>query len=99
MDYKVAQMSVKCKFTLTTKSVNPYNNNFEVLVKDLTKWKAKGYRVVLLSSSRTRANRLSEDLREYELNAFYGENLERILQPGEIMVSYGNLHRGFEYPL
>nr|WP_123608058.1 transcription-repair coupling factor [Mobilisporobacter senegalensis] len=99
MDYKVAHMSVKCKFTLTTKSINPYNNNFEVLVKDLTRWKAKGYRVVLLSSSRTRAGRLSEDLREYELNAFYGDSLDRVLQPGEIMVSSGNLHRGFEYPL
>lgn len=99
MDYKTTQMSVKSRFTLTTKSINPYNNNFEVLVKDLTRWKAKGYRVILLSSSRTRAVRLSEDLREYELNAFYGENLERILQPGEIMVAAGSLHRGFEYPL
>lgn len=99
MDYKVNHIPVRCKFALTTKSVNPYNNNFEVLVKDLLRWKNNGYRVILLSSSRTRAKRLSEDLREYELNAFYGENLDRTLQSGEIMVSFGNLHRGFEYPL
>lgn len=99
MDYKVTIIPVKVKYDFTVKSVNPYNNNFEILVKDLEKWKSKGYRVVLLSGSRTRAKRLSEALREYELNAFYGESLERVLQVGEIMVAHGNLHRGFEYPL
>lgn len=99
MEYKIPQMPVKEKYTLTTKSVNPYQNNFEVLVKDLTGWKKKGYRVILLSSSRTRATRLSADLWEYELNAFYSDDLDRVLKPGEIMVSHGNLHRGFEYPL
>lgn len=99
LDYKTNYISVKSRFTLTTKSINPYNNNFEMLIKDLVRWKEKGYRVVLLSSSKTRAIRLSEDLREYELNAFYGDNLDRVLQPGEIMVTNGNLRRGFEYPL
>lgn len=99
MEYKVAEILEKVKFTVTTKSVNPYNNHFDVLVKDLTRWKDQGYRVILLSSSRTRAKRLSEDLREYELNTFYGEDLDRILQPGEIIVVNGNLRKGFEYPL
>lgn len=98
MEYKLPEISVKSRITVTTKSVNPYNNHFEVLVKDLTRWKEQGYRVILLSSSRTRAKRLSEDLREYELNTFYGEDLDRILQPGEIMVVNGNLRKGFEYP-
>lgn len=99
MDYKISQLSIKNKYAFTVKSVNPYNNNFEVLVKDLEKWKDKGYRVVLLSGSGTRARRLSEDLREYDLNAFYGEDLNRTLLSGEIMVANGSLHRGFEYPL
>lgn len=98
MDYKVSHITVKEKYALTVKSVNPYNNNFEVLVKDLENWKKNGYRVILLSGSRTRAKRLSEDLREYDLNAFYGEDLDRIVLNGEIMVASGNLRRGFEYP-
>lgn len=99
MDYKIQQFVPKVKYDFTVKSVNPYNNSFDVLVKDLEKWKNKGYRVILLSSSRTRANRLSEDLREYNLNAFYSEDFNRIIQNSEIMVGYGSLHRGFEYPL
>ncbi|HEX3075982.1 MAG TPA: transcription-repair coupling factor [Lachnospiraceae bacterium] len=99
MDYKNVDFTVKSKYDFTVKSVNPYNNNFDILVADLRKWKEKGYRVVLLSSSSMRAKRLSDDLLENELNAFYSEDLDRILQPGEIMVTRGNVHRGFEYPL
>lgn len=99
LDYKINQFSVKNKWDFTVKSVNPYNNNFEILVHDLQRWKKAGYRVLLLSGSRSRAERLSEDLREHELNAFYSDNKEREIQKGEIMVAHGSLHRGFEYPL
>jgi transcription-repair coupling factor (superfamily II helicase) len=69
MDHKVSQLSVKKRFDITAKSVNPYNNNFELLLKDLTNWKKNGYRVILLSSSRTRAQRLAEDIRQNDLPA------------------------------
>ena len=99
MDYKIADFAVKAKYDITVKSVNPYNNNFEVLVKDLGMWKKKGYKTVLFSSSRTRAARLSEDLRDYGLNVYHSDDLEKELKPGEIMVTHGNLRKGFEYPL
>lgn len=99
MDYKATVFTMKCKYDVTVRSVNPYNNNFDVLIKDLTKWKKNGYRILLLSGSRTRAKRLSEDLREHELTAFYSEDMDRVIQKGEIMTAYGSLHKGFEYPL
>ncbi len=36
------------------------NNSFEMLVKDLLRWKKSGYRMLLLSPSRTRAARLAK---------------------------------------
>ncbi|MDO5345089.1 MAG: transcription-repair coupling factor [Lachnospiraceae bacterium] len=87
------------KFNVTVHAVNPYNNSFELLVKDLQRWKRDGFRVTLLSASRTRGSRLAEDLRDNELNAFYSEDEERLVHPGEILVTYGNTHRGYEYPL
>lgn len=99
MEQKLEKLAVKEKYSLTVKSVNPYNKNFDILVKDLKAWKKSGYRVVLLSGSKTRAERLAEDLREYELTAFYSDDRDRMVQNGEIMVTYGNVHRGFEYPL
>ena len=57
-------------YNIQAKSVNPYNNSFEMLTRDLTRLKRSKYRVVLISGSRTRAKRLAEDLRDYDLNSF-----------------------------
>lgn len=98
MDYRFQLLEPKVRYDLTVKSVNPYNSGFELLVKDLAAWKKKGYRIIVLTSSKTRAARLAEDLQEYELPAFFSDNRDRVLAQGEIMVAQGNLRRGFEYP-
>ncbi len=92
-------ISVRRKYGFTVQTAASYHKNFEILVKDLERWKKNKYRVILLSGSRTRAMRLSEDLRDFNLSAFYTDNMDRVLQAGEIMVTSGNLRRGFEYPL
>lgn len=99
LDQRLPGMTVKAKYSLTGKNLNSYQNSFEILIKDLTKWKKDGYRVVLLSASRTRASRLAGDLREYDLRAFCPEDAGCPVAPGEILVTYGKLHKGFEYPL
>lgn len=99
MEPKNSYISAKKRFDFTVQSIASYHKNFDVLVKDLEYWKKNKYRVILLSGSRTRAKRLSEDLRDFNLNPFYSDDMDRILQPGEIMVTYGNLKRGFVYPL
>ncbi|MDE7327551.1 MAG: transcription-repair coupling factor, partial [Lachnospiraceae bacterium] len=99
METKLDKLPVLARYSLTVKSVNPYNNNFEILVKDLKAWKKSGCRVILLSGSHTRAERLAEDLRDHGLTAFFSEDRNRLVQNGEIMVTQGNVHRGFEYPL
>ena len=125
LDQKLPGMKVNQKFSIDVKNVNSYQNSFEILIKDLTRWKKEGYRVILLSPSRTRASRLASDLREYDLRAYCPDVREtdsgngggdstgspdsgnpvavnaaaNKVRPGEILVTYGNLHRGFEYPL
>ena len=99
MEVKNNFYSPKRKYDFTVQTTASYHKNFDVLVKDLERWKKNKYRVILLSGSRSRAMHLNEDLRDYNLNAFYGEDMNRVLQSGEIMVAYGNLRRGFEYPL
>lgn len=98
LEQKLPGMTVKSKYSISVKSVNSYQSSFEILIKDLQRWKKERYRVILLSGSRTRASRLAGDLREYELSAFCPDDASRQVQPGEILVTYGNLHRGFEYP-
>jgi len=98
LEQKLPGMTVQKKYSINAKNVNSYQSSFEILIKDLQRWKREKYRVILLSGSRTRASRLAGDLREYELSAFCPDNEERQVQPGEILVTYGKLHRGFEYP-
>ena len=99
LEQKLPGWTVRKKYSLSVKNVNSYQNSFEILIKDLQRWKKEKYRVILLSGSRTRASRLAGDLRdEYGLSAFCPDNEERPVRPGEILVTYGNLHRGFEYP-
>lgn len=99
LDMKCKELRAREIFHLQSKSVNPYNNSFEMLTRDLKRLKRTGYRVVLLAGSRTRAKRLAEDLRDYNLSSFYSDDMDREVQSGEIMVTYGHVAEGYEYPM
>lgn len=99
LDSNNTGFDIGSSWNISAQSVSPYNNSFDQLTKDLLKYKKNGSRVILLCPSVTRAKRLAEDLREYDLNSYYTENLDKEVQPREIMVAFGNLKRGFEYPL
>ena len=101
-----ATLETRCKefrvrgiYPLDVRRVNPYNSSFETLTRDLKRLKREKYRVVLLSGSRIRAKRLAEDLRDYDLNSFFSEDMERTVNPGEILVAYGHVAEGYEYPM
>ncbi len=98
LDYKINYVAPKTKIDLTVKGVSPYNNNFELLVKDLKTWKDMNYRVVLVTSSVSRAKRLVEDFTEEGLNAYYKEDRDCTVNEREIVIITGNLRKGFIYP-
>ena len=103
METKYGYFRTEKHVDIAARNIAPYNNSFESLVKDLKKYKKSGYRVLLLSGSRTRARRLAEDLRNAEdggagLTAVYTEDPMREVQPGEILTYYGHVNKGFEYP-
>ena len=99
LDARVKELSVKNKFALEVKGINSYQNSFELLTKDLKRWKKEKYRVVLLCSSKTRAKRLAQDLQDEGLNAYYTEDEDRMVSAGEIILLSGNVKHGYEYPL
>ncbi len=92
-------LHTKARHAIDSRAMNTYNNSFSSLVSDLKRYQKNRYRVLLLSASRTRAGRLCDDLRENGLTAFFTEDLDRKINEGEIMVSYGRIRQGFEYPL
>lgn len=99
LEMRCRGFEVRASLSLMTKSVNPYNSSFDMLTQDLKRLKRNGYRVVLLSGSRTRAKRLAEDLRDYNLSSYYSDEMDREVDPGEIMTAYGHVAEGYEYPM
>lgn len=99
LDAKIGEINIKFKYNISSRTVNPYNSSFEMLIKDLKQYKKNGYKVILLSGSRTRAQRLSKDLTDEGLSSFYSEDYDHIVKPGEIMTAYGKIKKGFEYPV
>ena len=99
LESRCGLFKIRKTYSIQAKGVNPYNSSFELLTRDLKQLKRSGYRVILLSGSRTRAKRLAEDLRDYDLSSFYSDDMERTVKPGEIMVSCGYAAEGYEYPM
>ena len=81
LDTKPKNLAVNHKFSLEVKGIGSYQNSFELLTKDLKRWKKEKYRIVLLCSSKTRAKRLAQDLQDENLNAFYTDEKDREVNP------------------
>lgn len=99
LDVKTNGLKSNGQYGIHVKSVNAYNNSFELLIKDLQHYKKNSYRIILLSGSKTRAARLAEDIMNEGLNCFYTDDYDHELLPGQIMVCYGKVHKGYEYPI
>lgn len=99
LDTKSAGLHQTGQYGIHVQSVSSYNNSFELLIKDLKKYKKNGYKVILMSGSKTRARRLAEDLMDEGFASFYTEDYDHELVAGQIMVCHGQIKRGFEYPI
>ncbi len=98
LDVAVKDIAIERKFFFQVQSSPSYNNNFAMMAKDIARLQKQQYRILLVSASETRGRRLCDDLREYDIHAFYEGEMEHELQPGEVMVTRAGLRRGFEYP-
>ncbi len=94
------KVSVKAenRFFLNVRSINSCNGSFGALLEELKRYRKNKYRVIIISGSETRARRLSDNINDEDIPAFYSENADRILSNAEIMTLRGSLRKGFEYP-
>lgn len=99
LDAKCQRLKPRETFHIDAKAVTPYNHSFELMTRDLKEKKRLGYRVIFLSGSKSRGERLAADLPDYGLNSFYSEDETRFPAEGEVMVTYGHAFGGYEYPL
>ena len=98
LDYAKSSLNCELKYAFRMKPVSSYNGSVENLLKDLRDYKKRGYRVLVVSSSKTRAKRLAQDITDEGITAFYNDKPDRVLSPGEVMTFHGQVRQGFEYP-
>ncbi len=85
-------------FDIDSRQIGSYNNSFTGLESDLKRYRKEKYAVLILCGSHTRAKRLASDLTDDGITSFYTEDYDRVPSAEEIMLIYGNISHGFEYP-
>jgi transcription-repair coupling factor (superfamily II helicase) len=84
---------------MVTKTLHSFHGKIEFLYDDLKVWKEKKYRIVVLSGTKNRGEKLVETLNDMKLNSIYVHELNEVIPRGQIVVTHGSLNKGFEYPL
>ncbi|WP_066889702.1 transcription-repair coupling factor [Clostridium nigeriense] len=82
---------------LTGITLNSYQGQLDLLIEDIKEKKANGYKTVILSGTRPRGERLVNTLRDREIESVYRDDISTI-EFGEVVITFGNLLKGFEYP-
>ncbi|MDO4961246.1 MAG: transcription-repair coupling factor [Eubacteriales bacterium] len=113
LDERLSEFGAKKDFHFNTAAAGSYKESIEMLISDIKGYLKQGYRITVLTPSRTRASRLAENLREYEISAYCpdadGREAEKTdggsiysekneLKTGTVEVVCGNLRQGYIYP-
>jgi len=85
------------KYSINQTTLSSYQGQLDYLIEDIKEKKKNGYKTLILSGTRARGERLVKTLREREIESSYKEDIKE-MQFGEVVITFGNLLKGFEYP-
>ncbi|WP_293982572.1 transcription-repair coupling factor [uncultured Clostridium sp.] len=78
-------------------TLNNYQGQLDLLIDEILTKKTQGYKILILSGTRARGERLVGTLRDRGIESSYKDTIENI-QYGEVVITFGNQLHGFEYP-
>lgn len=76
-------------------ALSSYQGQLDLLIDDIVSKKKDDYKIVILSGTRARGERLVDTLRERGIESSYKEKIEGISK-GQVIITFGNLLKGFE---
>ena len=82
LEYTPEFFGIDYSMHIEARSISSYNNSFEYLSDDIRKYKRSKYAVLLVCSSRTRANRIVDDLGRLGIESFYTEDSNKSMAGG-----------------
>ncbi|HHY95576.1 MAG TPA: transcription-repair coupling factor, partial [Firmicutes bacterium] len=84
--------------SMDVRSVPVFHGQWPAFMEELNRWRQAGTRVVLVGATPERARALADRLRDYEVVAPVREPLPRAPEPGEVLVTQGDVGAGFLLP-
>lgn len=85
-------------FNIPSMHMGSFQSHMDLLCDSIRDWKEKKSRVVVLSGTRGRGERLCDTLRSKGMEAVYMDTIAGRIVPGTVIVTHGSLNKGFEYP-
>jgi len=85
-------------FSIPCRTVSSFQGSIDILAENLLAWKQEKSRIILLSGTRGRGERLRESLLEKGIESVYMDQISRPIMPGQVIITHGSLNKGFEYP-
>ena len=93
----VAYFKPKAIYNFSSKSIQFFNKKLDILKEELDHYMYRGFKVIILVSTKERGRRLEKDFLDLGIVASFVENRDRSIKSGQILISLGNLEKGFEY--
>lgn len=85
-------LSIPCK------QMASFQGHIDLLCDSIGQWKGNKSRIVVLSGTRGRGERLRETLLAKGIETSYTDSVGAPVAPGQVVITHGSLHKGFEYP-
>ena len=88
----------KSIYSFTTKSSQSYHNKMEILKEDIEHLKYRGYKIIILSGTEERGERLQQTLSDLGIDSSFIKNRDAEIKSSQVFITLGSVHGGFEYP-
>ncbi len=91
-------LSPTCSVNLTSRNLQAYQGNIQLILEDMKYWYEKHYAVDVLAGNKQRAQMFQETLLENGISSSFSEDGTPAVE-GQVVLHEGSFSRGFEYPL
>ncbi len=85
-------------FSVPCKQMGSFQGHIDLLCASIGQWKSRNCRIIVLSGTRGRGERLGETLLSKGIATAYTDDIHAPVAPGQVVITHGSLHKGFEYP-
>ena len=85
-------------YDIPGRTIGSFRGDMNLLQESLAGWKKNKNRVLMLSGTKGRGERLRDALLARGVEVSFAEEVNEPVKPGQVIITRGSLHKGFEYP-